>query len=478
MTASLQKHARKDLQLRNPHMNDAAPAKPDAAATGANVQARFVTGSILRHVIFMTMTGALGLMAMFAVDLADLYFLSLLNDTNVTAAIGFAGTIAFANLSMALGIGIASAALVARNLGARNPDRARDFATSTMLFALVVSAAYSIFIALFAGTLLDLLGAKGEALELGKLFIWTVTPGFVLLAVGVSCSFSLRGLGDPTRAMYITLSMAVITAIFDPIMIFWFGLGIQGAAVANVIAYAGACLIGLHGLARVHKFLKPPSFAALRRDFREIWAIAFPSILTQLATPFAAAYTTYAIAPYGNEAVAASAIIGRIVPVAFGVIFALSGSVGPIIGQNFGAKDFGRVRQTLYDGLRFSAVYTLITAGLLFIFRHELAGIFLASGRIKELIEFFCTFVAISWAFAGAQFVANAAFNNLGRAALSSWFNWAKATIGTIPFAMVGAAYGGAEGLIAGIAVGSIIFGIASVAMAYKIVGHLEPKAS
>jgi putative MATE family efflux protein len=438
--------------------------------------AKFVTGSILRHVIVMTMTGAVGLMALFAVDLADLYFLSLLNDTNVTAAIGFAGTLAFANLSMSLGIGIAAAALVARNLGARNPERARDFATSTLLFALLVSAAYTILIAIFAGPILSLLGASGEPLELAKKFIWTLTPGFILLAGAVNCSFCLRGLGDPRRAMYITLSLAIITGILDPIMIFWFGLGIQGAAVANVVAYVVSFSTGIYGLARVHQFLNPVTFTGLRRDFRDIWAIAFPSILTQLATPFAAGYTTYAVAPFGNEAVAASAIIGRIVPVAFGIIFALSGSVGPIIGQNFGAKDFGRVRQTLYDGLRFSAIYTLLTSALLFLFRHPMAEAFLASGRTKELILFFCTFVAVSWAFAGAQFVANAAFNNLGRPGLSTWTNWGKATLGTIPFAMVGASMFGPEGIIAGIALGSVFFGIASVMMAYRMVGKLETR--
>lgn len=422
------------------------------------------------------MTGAVGLMALFAVDLADLYFLSLLNDTNVTAAIGFAGTLAFANLSMSLGIGIAAAALVARNLGARNPERARDFATSTLLFALLVSAAYTIVIAIFAGPILSLMGASGEPLELAKKFIWTLTPGFILLAGAVNCSFCLRGLGDPRRAMYITLSLAIITGILDPIMIFWFGLGIQGAAVANVVAYVVSFSTGIYGLARVHQFLNPVTFAGLRRDFRDIWAIALPSILTQLATPFAAGYTTYAVAPFGNEAVAASAIIGRIVPVAFGIIFALSGSVGPIIGQNFGAKDFGRVRQTLYDGLRFSAIYTLLTSALLFLFRHPMAEAFLASGRTKELILFFCTFVAVSWAFAGAQFVANAAFNNLGRPGLSTWTNWGKATIGTIPFAMVGSSMFGAEGIIAGIALGSVFFGIASVMMAYRIVGKLETR--
>jgi putative MATE family efflux protein len=430
----------------------------------------------MRHVVTMTLTGAVGLMALFLVDLADLYFLSLLNDTSVTAAIGFAGTISFANLSMGIGIGIASAALVARNLGAQNPERARDLATSSLLFALIVSAGYTLLIAVFCEPLLRLLGASGEALELGKIFIWTLTPGFILLAGGLSCSFSLRGLGDAKRAMYITLSIAAVTAILDPIMIFQFGLGIQGAAIANVLAYAVALITGLHGLSRVHEFLRPLSLRGLRRDFSEIWGIAFPAILTQLATPFAAAYTTYAVAPYGNEAVAASAIIGRIVPVAFGIIFALSGSVGPIIGQNYGARDFDRVRQTLYDGLKFCAVYTIATSALLFLFRYQLSDLFLASGRTKELILYFCTFLALSWAFAGAQFVANAAFNNLGRASLSSWTNWAKATVGTIPVAMAGGSIAGPEGILTGIAIGSVIFGITTIVMAYRIVTHIESR--
>ncbi len=85
------------------------------------------------------------------------------------------------------------------------------------------------------------------------------------------------------------------------------------------------------------------------------------------------------------------------------------------------------------------------------------------------------TFVAISWAFAGAQFVANAAFNNLGRPALSTAVNWGKATLGTIPFAIIGGILANSEGIMAGIAVGSVIFGIASVMLAYKIVGRLEP---
>ena len=428
----------------------------------------------MRHVVVMTLTGALGLMALFLVDLIDLFFLSLLNQTEVTAAIGYAGTIVFANLSITLGVGIAAAALVAQNLGAGKPERASQFATSTLLFALLISGVLTVAIALGSGGLLTLLGAQGEAKHLAQLFIWTMTPGYILISGAITCSFILRGLGDPRRAMYITLSTAVVTALADPLFIFGFGWGIQGAAAATVLGYTVSFIVGLHALTKSHNFLNPLRLDGLRRDLPAIWVIALPAVLTQLATPFANAYVTRAVAPFGDEAVAAAAIVGRLIPVAFGIIFALSGSVGPIIGQNYGARKFDRVKQTLRDGLIFAAIYTCITSLLLFVFRHDIAEAFRASGRTIDIVVFFCTFIAISWAFAGAQFVANAAFNNLGRPNLSTWFNWGKATLGTIPFAMAGAAWGGPEGILTGTAVGSVIFGIASVSTAYRIAGKVD----
>jgi putative MATE family efflux protein len=445
-----------------------APAQPTA---------KFLQGSIMRHIVIMTLTSAIGLMAVFLVDLADLYFLSRLQDTNITAAIGFAGVISFANLSLSIGTGIASAALVARNMGMKNPTRAKEFATSTWLFTVLVSAAYTLLIAIFLPQILGLFGATGEALHQAEIFVWTLTPGFIFLAAALSCSFSLRGIGDAQRAMYITLVAAITTLVLDPIFIFQFGWGIQGAAVANAIADFTAFAVGMYGLVYVRKFLNMPTWAGLKRDFSEIWKIALPAVLTQLATPFTIAYTTAVVAPFGNDAVSASAIVGRVVPVAFGVIFSLSGAVGPVIGQNFGAKNFDRVRQALRDGMTFSAIYTVIISLIIFAFRNHIASIFSASPRATELVVFFATYVGLSWAFAGAQFVAAAAFNNLGKAALSTWFNWGKATLGTIPFALVGAHYWGPEGIMAGTAIGAILFGIVSAWKAYKVVDQLAGKA-
>jgi putative MATE family efflux protein len=443
-------------------------------ATAKQPQARFLEGSIMHHVVVMTLTGALGLMAVFLVDLADLYFLSRLGNTDITAAIGFAGTLSFANLSLSIGIGIAAAALVARNLGARNPQRAKEFATSVLYFTLIVSALYTLLIVLFLDPILRLLGAEGAALEHAKSFILVLTPGFICLACALSCSFSLRGLGDARRSMFITLSAAITTLILDPIFIFYFGWGIKGAAAANAIADFVAMMLGLYALVVVHKFIDGFSLAGLKRDFRPIAAIAFPSILTQLATPFANAYMTAVIAKFGNDVVTASTIIGRLVPVAFGIIFSLSGSVGPIIGQNFGAKNFGRVSQALRDGMKFAFLYTLVTSAILFLFRQPIADLFHANERTTALVNFFATYIAVSWAFVGMLFVANAAFNNLGKAAYSTYFNWGRATLGTIPFAMAGVAWAGAEGMMAATAIGSMLFGIGSAVTAFWLVRKLN----
>ena len=101
---------------------------------------------------------------------------------------------------------------------------------------------------------------------------------------------------------------------------------------------------------------------------------------------------------------------------------------------------------------------------------------FSAKERAAELVVFFATYIAISWAFIGMLFVANAAFNNLGKAAYSTYFNWGRATLGTIPFALVGAAYWGAEGVMAATAIGSVLFGIGAAVTAFRMTNQLEAK--
>ncbi len=439
----------------------------------AHRHARFLSGSIPRHVLAMTLMGAIGLMSMFAVDLADLWFISMLGRVETTAGIGFAGILAFINISVALGGGIAAGALVAVNLGRGRRIRARKFATSSLLVAATTGLVLSVFAQTLTTPILSLLGASGSALEEAAIYLRIVAIGFPLIASAIIFSFSLRAIGDARRAMYVTLVTAITNAILDPVFIFALDMGIAGAATATVMANLLSLLVGWHGLSRIHGMLGRPSLPQLRRDTADIARIAIPATLTQLATPFLVAYILFASARFGDEVVAASTIVNRLAPVFFGIVFSLSGAVGPIIGQNFGAGHMERVQQTFIAGILLATGYTLVMAGILFVFREDVPRWFSVGGETARLVTFFSTWLTWSWIFTGGQFVAQAAFNNLGKARWSTAFNWARATIGTIVPVEIMSAFWGAWGLFAGSAIGSSLVGLAATWTAWRLIGSL-----
>jgi putative MATE family efflux protein len=432
--------------------------------------AKFTTGSTMRHVITMTATGSVGLIAVFIVDALNLFYISLLGVEELAAAIGFASTLLFFTLSIAIGFTIACGALVSRALGRGSREDAARMGGASMVFMGITTVLLSIAVFPFLRDLTALLGATGRTLDLSTRFLQIVLFSTPLLALGMCTTGILRGVGDAKRAMYVTLGAAIAAAIFDPILIFGFGLGIDGAAISTILSRVVMLAIGIHGAHVVHKLIRLPDRERLTAAFRPFFGIGLPAVLTQVATPVGNAFVTTEIAAFGDQAVAGWAIIGRIVPVAFGVIFALSGAVGPILGQNFGARRYDRLMSTMRNALVFTVAYVLIMWALLAIFAHPIASIFGATGLSRELIVFFCLFAAGSFLFNGAIFVSSAAFNNLGYPTYSTVFNWGRSTLGVIPFVWLGAHLYGAKGVIAGWGLGAVVFGIVSMLVCFRVV--------
>jgi putative MATE family efflux protein len=449
----------------------AVPAAPPSV-----IPKHFVDGATMRHVVVMTLTASFGLMSVFLVDLADLYFLSLLGEVAVAAAIGYAGTLLFFMISVSIGVTIAGSALVSRAIGAGDKDKASRIATSSLVYAALVACVVALPLFVFVEQALSLLGAEGRAHELATGYLRIVLPATPLMGVGMCAGGLLRARGDPRRAMYVTLAGAVVNAVLDPVLIFGLELGVNGAAIASVIARVAFVVVGFNGLVRVHNLLARPSLGGFLKDTRPISAIALPAMLTNVATPLGNAYMTWAVAKYGVSAVAGWAIVGRILPVAFGGIFALSGAVGPIIGQNYGAGHLDRVRRTYIDGLIFVLIYVAIIWAILFSTRNLLVYVFSATGDGAELVRLFCAVISASFVFVGALFVSNSAFNTLGYPFISTLFNWGRATLGTIPFVWVGSYLFDAPGVLWGQAIGSIVFGTAAGIVGYRLVTHLHRK--
>jgi len=434
---------------------------------------KFTTGSTMRHVVVMTATGSIGLMAIFVVDFLNLFYIAMLGQAELAAAIGYAGTLLFFTISLCIGISIAGTALVSRALGGRRRDEARRLATSSLVFMAAVTLALTLITLPLLSPILSLFGATGRTLDIAWRFLLIVLPTTPLMGLGMACSGLLRAAGDARRAMYVTLAGGLVTAACDPLLIFGLGLGVDGAAITSILARLAMITLGFHGCLRVHDLLVPPDRHAALADARPLAAIAVPAVLANIATPFGNAIVTAAVARYGDSAVAGYAVIGRIVPLAFGAIFALAGSIGPILGQNLGAGRFDRVRRAIRDGMVFTTIYCVAMSVALFLLREPVVRAFGASGEGAELIRFFCIYVAPSWIAVGWLFVANAAFNNLGFPTWSTVFNWGRATVGTVPFVWIGATQFGAAGVIAGQALGAVAFGIGAVIVCFRVVDRL-----
>ncbi|MEL6681317.1 MAG: MATE family efflux transporter [Pseudomonadota bacterium] len=441
-----------------------------------DAQAKFTQGSLFGHISVMSFTASVGLMAVFLVDFVDMIFISMLGKAELAAAVGYAGAILFFTTSFGIGMAIAAGALVARALGAGEAEEARRRATNSLIYGVIFGAIFAAVVWFNLAFLAGLMGATGETLDLAVLYLQIIVPSLPFLMVGMIGGAILRAHGDARRAMMATIWGGLVNAVLDPILIFGLDLELTGAALASVAARIVIAVVAMLPLIRHYGGFDKPTPQSLSIDIRPILAIAIPAILTQLATPVGQAYVTRAMAEYGEDAVAGMAIVARITPVGFGIIFALSGAIGPIIGQNAGAGLNDRVRQAFREGLIFAGLVVLAVSLILFLARPGLVWLFQLDGTALTLVFLFAGPLSLMFFFNGVIFVANASFNNLGHPFYSTVVNWGRNTLGTVPFVMVGTALFGAPGVLIGQYTGGAVFAILAYILARRIMADPTPK--
>jgi putative MATE family efflux protein len=428
----------------------------------------------MRHVVVMTSASATGLLAMFGVDMVDMYFLTLLGEQELAAAVGYAGTLLFFLVSVSIGLQIALGALVARSEGAHRRDLARRYCTSSLLFNALVSTVISVIAWFNLPSLLAALGASGQTLDYAISYAGIVLPNMPVLVLGMSMAAGVRAVGDARRSMWATIMGSLVNAGLDPLFIFTFGWGLEGAALASVVSRLVVMGLAWHAIAVVHKLPCRITWDEFLEDMKPILTIAGPAVLTNLATPIGSSFVLRTMSQFGDSAVAGAAIMGRITPVAFAAIFALSGAVGPIVGQNAGAGLYERVRSTLVNAMVFNVVYVAVVWFLLWLCAHAIVRTFSASEQAADLILFYTHFLVGAFVFNGMLFVANASFNNLHHPHWATGFNFARVLLGTIPAVYFGAQWYGPRGVMLGEALGSVIFGLLAMIGAFVVVRRLE----
>ena len=432
-------------------------------------QAKFVTGGLTKHIVTMSLTSAIGFVALFVVDLADMLFISMLGIDELAAAIGFAGTILFMTTSISIGMAIAGGAMVARSLGEKKPKLATELLTHVLIVGVVFAVIFASIIYLNLYGLTALIGATGNTQELAVSYLKILIPSMPIMLVGIVASAALRSHGAAKLSMVVILVAGVVNAILDPIFIFVLNMGLDGAAWASVVSRMAMASVAVWYVVRRFGGFSGLSLMAMRRDLRPIAAIAIPAMLANIAAPIGGAYVIKVAAEFGESAVAGMAIIGRVTPVAFALIFAMSGAIGPIIGQNFGAGKHDRVREAFNSSMLLIVMYVVPVVVILYFLRNIIADLFDAQGLARDLIFLFCGPLSLAWIFNSVIFIGNAAYNNLGHPFYLTWINWGRNTFGIIPFVYFGAQYWGAQGVLIGQMAGGVFVAIVSFFLAERL---------
>ncbi len=271
-------------------------------------------------------------------------------------------------MAFAMLIGLGATTLISIRLGENKREEAEKIAGNALTLFAITSLAISILGFVFLKTLLELFGASGEVLPYASDYMGIILFGVVFQMIGMGMNNFIRAEGNPKMAMWTMLIGAVLNTVLDPIFIFVFGLGVKGAAIATVISMAVAAVWVLHYFLFSGKNIVKLHLENLGLEFKTvtaIFAIGMAPFAMQLSSSLVVSIFNRSLANYGGDvAIAAMGIINSIAMLILMPIFGINQGSQPIIGYNYGARSYDRVKKALK--LSMIAATMISSAGFFF----------------------------------------------------------------------------------------------------------------
>lgn len=432
------------------------------------VKPDLLNGEVQPTLLKMTVPMMLGIVSLMLFNVADSYFVSQLG-TEQLAALGFTFPVSFTVISLSIGLSVGTSATIAKLIGSGDSSEARQLTTDNLLLTtllMVTIAVGSIFI---IDPLFRLLGAGDDLMPYihSYMSIWFFGAVFYVLIM-VSNS-SLRASGDTkTPAMLMGFS-SIMNLILDPLLIFGWGpvpaLGIQGAAIASVIAWgiaAVAALVNLYARKGL-LVLRIESPSAALQHWLMVMKIGFPAALSNMMTPIAAAIMTALVATHGPEAVAAFGVGNRLESLCLLANLALSMTLPPFISQNYGRGQVERVRTAYYSAVKFALCWQVLIYLFLLTFAGGIGALFSGQEEVVSLISLWILIVPLGFGFQAVTFLTASSFNAVHQPMRAMRISIFRLFILYVPLGFTGNYLGGLEGMF----IGFVIANMCTAAMAF-----------
>lgn len=428
-------------------------------------KARLTQGPVASGLFRLATPMLLGIACSIGLALIETWFLGRVG-TAALAAYSFTFPVIMGISSLTLGLSIGLSSQLARLVGAGDAAGSQRIATHGILLGLLIMVLVCGGCALANDFIFRALGASEQLLDdiRAYMLIWYVGQvSFVVPTLGTA---ALRAHGDARWSGLLMVGGSAVTLLLDPLFIFGVGplpaMGLAGAALASLLArwvlLAGA--IWLLVFRERLLALSVPTLGELLHSWREVLKIGAPAAATNLVGPISSGLIVSLLAGYGDATVAGFGIAARVESLSVIPLYALSASIGPFVGQNWGAERRDRADYAMRLTFLFSLVWGLLVAGLLALLAPLLVMQFDDNPQVREVATTYLYIVPLSYGAWGILMMASATFNSLGRPLPSTGMSVTRMFLLYVPLAFLLESWFGAAGIFMAAAVANAGMGV------------------
>lgn len=358
----------------------------------------------------------LGMITTMIYNLADTMFVAKTGDTNLVAGVTIGAPLFTFLIAIADTFGLGGSSVISRLFGEKKYEISKHASSFCLYVGIITSIILTILLLIFEKPILILMGAKANTYADSAAFYRVIAIGAVFIICSLIPQNLIRTEGLAIQAMIATMTGTILAIILDPIFLFVLKMGATGVGIANILGYCLTDLLLFYFTIKKAKYisLNPRIINLNKKLIKEIIAIGIPSSITNFAQAFGMALLNGSLALYGAKKVAAMGITQKIYGIVILVIVGFAFGAQPLIGYNYGAKNWKRLKEILNFDILVQVVYAVISGGLLIIFAHSLIALFMSQPDIVNSGSYMLIACIITTPLVGIILVYTTVFQSIG----------------------------------------------------------------
>ena len=404
-----------------------------------------------RLVLSYAWPAMIGMLVNAMYNVVDRFWIGQMDNTAAMSGIGLMGPMMNILLGFMQLIGVGATATISIRLGQKRYQDAETVLGNALTLCLLVGLGLSVLTLAFLDPILMLFGASDATLPYARAYGRIILLGNVLNTISFAMNHTIRGGGNPKRSASTQILGAVINMVLDPLFIFGFGWGVTGAAAATIISQGASMvwvmsyyLFGGKSLVR----LRLTNMKLQKPIVTQILAIGLSPFAMQVAASFVAVLANRALKTHGGDiAIGAMTVINSMAILFMMPLFGINQGLQPILGYNYGAGHYKRVRQAWLTGVRLASLIVAIGFLIVQLFPSQIIRTFINDPDLIRIGTFGLRIFLSMLPLLGFQIVTTVYFQSIGKARVAIFASLLRQVIILIPLYLILPHYFGLAGV-------------------------------